>query len=275
MALSPHLFPRYRQEMRARGYAPRTIKAYTSMLRAFIRFVHPRLPRDAVVEDVKEFVVHSMSLGISRSYVDQAISALRFLYVEMYGWPETVFVIPRPKREQALPEVPTREQVIRLADALTNRRHRLAVLILYAAGLRVSELVRANVGDVDAERLTFRVRGGKGRKDRLTVLSKSVVEELAWVCADRARNEPLIPAMDGTRWSTRSVQRVVERACVKAGLEIHVTPHGLRHAFATHLLEGGTDLRFIQALLGHAKLQTTTRYTRVRDPHTLRIRSPL
>jgi integrase/recombinase XerD len=125
------------------------------------------------------------------------------------------------------------------------------------------------IRDVDVE------RAGKGRKDRLTVLSEVLVPELRWMMGERALDEPLFPSQLGGRWTVRSVQRVVEHAAVKARLRKHVTPHSLRHAFATHLLEGGTDLRFIQVLLGHARVETTTRYTRVRNPHLLRLRSPL
>jgi site-specific recombinase XerD len=273
--LSSALFERYRQEMRLRGYALRTIKAYVVCLRAFVRFLHPKLPRDAELDDIKAFLLHSMALEVSRSSLDQSISALKFLYVDLYRWPAKGFDIPRPKREEGLPDVPTRDEILALAAALSNRRHRLAVLLLYAAGLRVSELVRADVGDVDLEGLTLRVRRSKGRKDRITVLSPGIVEELRWVCGSRDLREPLIPAQHGGRWTTRSCQRVVEKACVAADLPRHVTPHSLRHAFATHLLEAGTDLRFIQVLLGHSRISTTTRYAHVRNPRTLRIRSPL
>lgn len=275
MPLSAGLYERYAQEMTVRRYSPRTMKAYASCLRAYARFLHPRLPREGGPEDVRAFLLHSIEMGLSRAYVDQAISALRFLYVDLYGLSKAGFDVPRPRREDYLPDVPTRVEVLKLADALSNRTHRLAVLLLYACGLRVSELVRANVGDVDVDRLIFRVRGGKGRKDRLTVLAASLVDEVRWICGGRDPAEPLILAAHGGRWTTRSCQRVVERAAMAAGLRGHVTPHSLRHGFATHLLEGGTDLRFIQGLLGHARIDTTTRYTRLRDPHSLLIRSPL
>lgn len=275
MPLSTNLFERYRQELKLRHYSPRTIKAYTTCLRSFVRFLHPRLPRDAGPEEVRAFLLHSLTTGLSRSYVDQAIGALRFLYADLYRRPWDVRDVPRPRREDSLPEVPTRDEVLALSAALTNLKHRLAVLLLYATGLRVSELVGLSVRDVDLEALTLRVRGGKGRKDRVTVLSEVLEFPLReWIGA-RSPDEPLFPSQAGGRWTVRSVQRVVEQAALKARLRKHVTPHSLRHAFATHLLEGGTDLRFIQALLGHARIDTTTRYTRVRNPRALRIRSPL
>ncbi len=258
-----------------RNYSPRTAKSYLAALRGYVRFLHPTLPREAGADDVRAYLLHSMSTGLSRAYVDQVISALRFLYTVLYQREDFEVDVVRPKREHHLPYVPTRDEVIRMADALTNRKHRLAILMMYATGMRVSELTRARVGDVELERQIFRVRGGKGRKDRLTVLPAMLEVELRWLMGDRATDEPLFLSTTGERWTTRSVQRVVERAALAVGIERNITPHSLRHAFATHLLESGTDLRFIQNLLGHAKIETTTRYTRVRDPATLRIKSPL
>jgi integrase/recombinase XerD len=272
--LSTSLFERYRQELRVRNYSPRTIKAYVVCLRAYTRFLYPRLPRDAGAEDVRAFLLHSLETGLSRSYLDQSISALKFLYVELYGRPADGFDVPRPRREQALPAVPTREEVLRLAAAVENPRHRLAILLLYACGIRVSELVRARVEDVSVDQLTLHVRDGKGRKDRVTVVSEVLAPGLREACAGRPGSAPLVPARGGGRLTTRSIQRVVDQACVKAGIERNITPHSFRHAFATHVLEAGVPLEVIRDLLGHARIETTRRYTRVRNPRA-RVRSPL
>lgn len=273
--LSDQLFVRYRQELVLRNYSPRTIKSYSAALRGYVRFLYPKVPRDAGAEEAKTYLLQLMSTGLSRSCVDQTISALRFLYVTLYGREGFALDVVRPKREDPLPQVPTREEVLRMADALMNRRHRLAILLTYATGMRVSELVRVRVGDVDLGRMVLLIRAGKGRKDRVTVLSASLEAEVRWIVGTRDPAERLFVSQQGERWSERSFQRVMESACAKAGLQRQITPHSLRHAFATHLLESGTDLRFIQALLGHAKIETTTRYTRVRNPDSLKIKSPL
>lgn len=275
MPLSTHLFTRYRQEMKLRHYSPATIKAYATCLRAYTRFVYPNLPRDAGAEDVRAFLLHSLEIGLSRAYLDQASSALRFLYIDLYRRSAMGFDVPRPRREQALPDVPTRDEVLRLAASLDNTRHRLGILLLYGCGLRVSELVRARVADIALDELTFRVRAGKGRKDRFTVLPEALVPELRALCADRPQQAPLLLARHGGPLTTRSVQHVLEKACLKAGIPKRITPHSLRHAFATHLLEGGTDLHVIQQVLGHARVETTRRYTHVANPNRLKIRSPL
>ena len=149
------------------------------------------------------------------------------------------------------------------------------MLLLYATGLRIGELIALNVSDIDTEQLTVRVRQGKGRKDRLTILSPRLVPDLNRQIGSRSPEAPLFESQWGGRWAIRSAQNVVRRACREAGLKKRVTPHSFRHAFATHLLEAGTDIRVIQSLLGHHNIETTTRYTHVAGPSRLRIRSPL
>ncbi len=273
--LSTHLCTRYKQEMRLRGYARATIKAYSSCLRSFVRWLAPTFPRDATSEQVRAYLLQILEVGSSRALVDQTISALKFLYVELYERPADSFKVPRPKHAKKLPAVPTRDEVLQLADTILNRKHSVAVLLMYAAGLRVSELTDATVGDVDLQELTLFARESKGAKDRLTIFSDNLVEELRWLCGQRAPSAPLVPSRAGGALSVRSLQQVMKRACGKAGLRKKITPHSLRHGFATHLLEAGTDLRVIQLLLGHARIETTTRYTHMRNPNTLRVRSPL
>lgn len=272
MTLSPHLVLRFEQELRLRNYRPNTIKTYLTALRAWLRWLNGMPPREATPETLGAYLHAIFEAGRSRSYVDQAISALKFLYIELYqAFPS--FPIVRPRREETLPSVLSRRDVLRLADSIPNRKHRLAVLLLYAAGLRVSEAIAANVGDVDLERLTLHVRMAKGGKDRYTVLSPALGPDLAWIIGDRGPREPLLPSRGGERWTQRSLQKVVERAAAAIG--VRASCHTLRHSFATHLLEQGTDIRFIQDLLGHAKIETTTRYTHVRNPAAMRIQSPL
>jgi site-specific recombinase XerD len=274
MELSKELIPRFVQELRLRNYRPNTIRTYRSALLGYVRWLGPVHPREASLDQLRSYLLHLLESGRSRSMVDQVLSALKFLYIELYKrFQAQEFDVPRPRREFTLPKVLNREEVLALADAVPNRRHRLAVLLLYAAGLRVSELIAADVGDVDLTALTLHIRSGKGGKDRITVLSPRLLEDLVWVIGNRPPRAPLLPAQDGTRWSSRSAQHVVERAARQAGLQ--ASCHTLRHSFATHLLEDGLDIRFIQDLLGHVKIETTVRYTHVRNPAALRIRSPL
>jgi site-specific recombinase XerD len=272
--LSNKLIERYKQEMRLRNYAKRTIATYVSCLQKYVRWLQPVAPRAAADEEVRAYLLEILERGLSRSYVDQNISALKLLYVELYGRSRDNFKFKRPKREQALPYAPTRAEVLKLAEQIANRKHRLAVLLLYASGLRVAELVALNVGDVFLESATLRIRQAKGRKDRRSVFSDSLRDDLKWISGERPPDSPLILSRGGGRWTTRSLQKVVQKAARAANLPT-VSCHGLRHAFATHLLERGTDLRIIQELLGHSRMRTTERYTHMRDPNSVGVVSPL
>jgi site-specific recombinase XerD len=273
--LSTELFPRFQQEMRLRNYAPRTVETYVSCLRSYVAWLEGEAPRSVADEVPRSYLVSLVEAGASRSLVDQHVSTLKLLYIELYGWPEERLAVPRPRREKALPVVPTKSEVLRMAGALANEKHRLAILLAYGSGLRVSELVGLDVGDVDVDELLVRVRAGKGRKDRVTVLAASLVPDVISRIGGRSRFAPLFDSAGGGRWSVRSVQAVVADARIRSGVTSRVTPHSLRHAFATHLLEGGTSLRVIQQLLGHASIQTTTRYARMTHPARMKVTSPL
>lgn len=273
--LSTQLLPRVEQEMRLRNYSPRTISTYLACIKRFAQWCAPTSPRDVEPDVPRAFLLHLLDLGASRSLMDQNVSALRLLFVQLYRRDPAQFVIPRPKRGKHLPFVPTRGQVLRLAEVVQNPRHRLTILFIYSSGVRVSELVDMNVGDVDLGELIVRVRSGKGNRDRLTITSAKLVPALQRLIGDRPRLAPLFAAAHGRRWSSRSVQHVLQRGRVAADLPAQLTPHSLRHAFATHLLESGVDLRAIQQLLGHKHIQTTTRYARMTHPSRMRLHSPL
>jgi len=272
--LSNVLVVRFQQEMTLRGYAANTVQSYTYCLRRYLRWLVPRHPRDADSPVIRGYLLELSEAGASRSLISQSVSALQFLYVKLYGHPRERFDVPRPRKESKLPYVPTRDQVAAMVRATPNPKHQLYLLLLYGSGLRVSELVALTVGDVDLSRHLVRVRQSKGRKDRITLLSGRLVDALTPRVLGREQWMPLLPTDRGDATSPRSVQKVVSRAARRAGIQERVTPHSLRHAFATHLLEGGTDLRIIQGLLGHASIITTTRYTHMRDPHRMAVRSP-
>ena len=269
------LVHRFNEEMLARRYARKTIKAYSAMLKKYLAWLAPRHPMTVKDKEVRRYVAGLVDRGRSRSYVDQTVSMLKILYVQIYGWNPNTLVVPRPRRDHKLPTVPSREQILRMADALENRRHRLALLMLYSCGLRVSELANMKVGDLDLEQRIARVRQGKGFKDRNTVLSERLLDDLHWVTKDRPGSDPLIRSNQGGALSTRSLQMIVKKAAKKAGLSDRISAHSLRHAFATHLLETGTQMRVIQGLLGHKSIHTTQRYLHMRSPQALNARSPL
>jgi site-specific recombinase XerD len=270
---SRDLIERARAALVLRGYSPRTRKVYLGHIRRFVdsqtATTDPPDPRAYLLDLVQR-------RGVSRSYHNQAVSALRFLFDAVLGEPALAEVIPRPKRERGLPQVLSRREVMRFLAAIRNPKHRALVLLIYSAGLRVSEAVRLRPDDLDVDRGLVRVRRGKGGKDRYTLLADRAVEAVR-VYRELSPGGPwLFPGDRPERHLTpRSVQRVITRAAGKAGIEKKVTPHTLRHSFATHLLEAGTDLRYIQELLGHHSSRTTELYTHVSRPRLAAIRNPL
>jgi len=208
--------------------------------------------------------------------VHQVINALRFLYVELYRRPMVLGSIPRPKKDRKLPVVLSGDEVRAVFDATENLKHRALLMLVYSSGLRVGEVVRLRVEDLDNVRKLIHVHTGKGKKDRYTLLSASVMRVVDEYIKLYRPREWLFPGMVPDRaYSVRSAQSVFERAARKAGIQKHVTIHSLRHAFATHLLEQGVDIRIIQQLLGHSSVKTTEVYTHVSSTILTEVRSPI
>lgn len=273
----PGLFEVLTNELRIRNYSPKTIKAYRSCVRSFVKYLSPRHPREATEQDIERYLLFLLDhKELSAASVNQAVNALRFLYVELYKKPLRIAAIPRPKRKRKLPNVLNRGEIHTLLSHVENPKHRTILMLMYSAGLRVGEVVRLRVADIDTERGLIHVRDTKGMRERVTVLSQVALQEIKEYCAIYKPKFFLFGGGIGRKYiSERSVQHVFERAKVKAGIQKPVTVHSLRHSFATHLLESGTDLRYIQQLLGHKSIKTTEIYTHVSRRALSRIVSPL
>jgi integrase/recombinase XerD len=273
----PTLFHVLRNEMKLRGYSHKTVKAYQSCIRSFSQHFSPRHPRDASNSDIREYLLHLMNVkGYSKATINQVINALRFLFVELYKRPMVLGEIPRLKKEQKLPDVLTQTEVLNILDSVGNLKHRTILMMVYSAGLRVGEAVRLKVGDIDGERKLIHLRGAKGKKDRFTLLSDVALRSLREYYKQYKPNEFLFEGAHGRKHlSERSIQNVFERAVADVGIRKHATLHTLRLSFATHLLEAGTDLRYIQELLGHSSSKTTEIYTHVSKKSIGKIISPL
>ena len=265
-------------DLRLRNYSPRTEKVYVSHVAGFARH-YGRSPEELGPEEVRAYLQHLMEeKRVSRSAFNQTVCALRFLYRITLERPETIARLPYARREKRLPAILSPDEVGRLLEAVEDRRHRLVLVTVYAAGLRVSEVVALRLSDIDSERMTIQVRQGKGRKDRLVMLSPVLLEELRRYCRWARPADWLFPGQKpGRPLTTRTVQKVCQKAVAAAGLgsERRITVHTLRHSFATHLLEEGTDLRVIQTLLGHSSLRSTAVYTHVSTHRLRRTVSPL
>jgi site-specific recombinase XerD len=246
-------------------------------LRAFIGFFPSRAPRSLSEQDIRRYLLHQLEVEeLSSSTVNQIFNALRFLYIELYKQPFRIGSIPRPKNEKKLPTVLDKEEVRKILDSIDNLKHKTIVMLICSAGLRVGEAVRVRVEDIDSRRKLIHLRGAKGKKDRYTLLSDVALEQLREYYRECQPTGFLFEGAEGRRhMAERSVQNVFERAVKAAGLHKRVTVHILRHAFATHLLEAGVDLRYIQELLGQSSSKTTEIYTHVSRKNIGCIRSPI
>lgn len=268
------LAQRFREELRLRAYSPKTQKAYDRHVRDFLRSAQSS---PSLAEAIRSYLLKRTTAdGVSRSYHDQLVSALRLFCRHVLGASIEDLPLVRPRRERRLPTVLSREEVARLFRAVANPKHRAILMLTYSAGLRVSEVVRLKPADLDRARRLIHVQRGKGAKDRYTLLSDTAMRALEEYLEGENAGAWLFPGARPSRpLSTRSVQKVVEHARVVAGIQKRFSVHVLRHSFATHLLEAGTDLRFIQELLGHGSARTTQVYTHVSTRDLRRIKSPL
>jgi integrase/recombinase XerD len=262
-------------DLKVRNYAERTQEIYIGRVAEMARHFK-RSPDALSAEEVRGYLRHLTERGVSRSAFAQVVSALRFLYRETLERPEVVPRLPYPRLKRRHPVVLSPEEVVRLLRAIRNLKHRTVALVLYGAGLRLGEALALELRDVDSERMVLTIRGGKGDRDRQVVLSQVLLEALrvywrsyrpsGWLFPGKDPNLPLSPS---------AIQRAVKAARQRAAIRKPASPHTLRHSYATHLMEAGTDLRVIQTLLGHRSLRTTQIYTHVATGRMLATPSPL
>lgn len=262
--------------LRARGYSSKTIKAYRSQTQRFFENVDTAMLTPSTgSEQVKKYALALLEKGHSHAHVNQAISALKFYFRHVLKQPNSNNYI-RPKKENKLPNVLSLAEIVRLLKSVKNLKHQTLLYLTYTSGLRVSEVVRLKLEDCDRERKVVKVRQGKGRKDRQTLLSETAVQILDQYLEQEKPQNWLFPGQRADRHLTeRSAQKVFEKALLQADIRKEVSIHSLRHSFATHLLENGIDLRYIQELLGHQSVRTTERYTHVSRRDIAKIQSPL
>ena len=263
-------------DLRVRNYAKRTQEIYVRRVAEMAEHFG-RSPETLGREDVRGYMRYlKEERDVSLSAFKQTVGSLRFLYRVTLDRPELLPHIPYPRQKRRNPVVLSQDEVGRLLKALQNLKHRALAMTLYAGGLRVSEVLGLEVRDIDSGRMVITVRHGKGDKDRQVVLSTVLLETLrAYWRAYRPWTWLFYGGDPGRPLTSRTVQRVIKTAGERAAITKPVTPHVLRHSYATHLLESGTDLRVIQTLLGHRTLQSTAIYTHVATARLRSIKSPL
>ncbi|MDR0443130.1 MAG: tyrosine-type recombinase/integrase [Treponema sp.] len=262
-------------ELRARKYSPRTRSAYIYYNRLLCRTLQ-KTPEEIQSDDITQFLADmEKKRDYSASAINLALSAIKFFFRNILK-NEGISEQHRPRRDGRLPAVFSKEEIKKILSMERNSKHRLLLMLAYSSGLRVSEVVALKREHIDLDRKVIYVRQGKGRKDRCTVLSEKAAQFISEYCSFFGIQTWLFPGQPASRPLTiRSAQHIFDKAVRNAEIPKKISIHSLRHTFATHLLESGTDIRFIQSLLGHANLRTTERYTHVARRSVLSIKSPL
>jgi site-specific recombinase XerD len=261
--------------MKLRNMSPNTQKAYIRAVANFSKHFG-RSPDKLTFEEVREYQLHLVSRGLQAATIIPIMCAIRFFYGTTLGRPDTAKHVPLARKADTLPAVLTRDQVVRFLKAVPDLEMRTLFIVIYSAGLRISEAVALTARDIDSANMVVHVRQGKGRKDRYVMLSEQLLAILRSYWKAARLENLLFPGPDPKRPITvRTVQRACREAVRIAGLDLSVTVHTLRHSFATHLLEQGVDIRVIQDLLGHRHITSTTRYARVALNTIRQIQSPL
>lgn len=269
------------EDMTVRGFTAKTQHDYIRYVKTFAAFLG-RSPDRTTAEDLRRFQVHQTQAGLQPPGINSAVAALRFFFTVTLDRPDLARRLTLVRQPRKLPLVLSIEEVTRLLEAAPGSKYKAALGTAYGAGLRVSEIVSLKVTDIDSTRMLIRIEQGKGRKDRHAMLSPHLLELLRAWWREGHRQGLMLPQgwlFPGRNpvmpLSTRQVNRAVHAAAQAAGIQKRVTPHTLRHSFATHLLEQDIDIRVIQVLLGHAKLETTALYARVATSTIRTIMSPL
>lgn len=261
--------------LETRRYSFNTAKTYVSLFRDFIRHFRDRALIEINETDIKAYLHKIVKSGKSVSYQNQVINAIKFYYEQVLDMPQRFYEVDRPRKVEALPVVLSIEEMQRLLDAAANLKHKAILTLLYSSGLRRQELLNLKITDILSDRMQVRVENAKGNKDRYTVLSVKALELLRIYFKTYRPKKWLFEGPDGGCYSASSVKKIVDQARQRAKIGKNITPHTLRHSFATHLLENNTDLRYIQALLGHSSSKTTEMYTHISTRYTSHIQSPL
>jgi integrase/recombinase XerD len=266
----------YRKWMTANRYPETTIKTYTGMMVKFLRFVSPREAGECTSDDLINIVEqYILPNGFSQSFQNQLISSVKKFYSHIYRKTIDPGSIMRPRPRHHLPNVLGKEEVKKILSVIANEKHRVMLSLIYACGLRRSELIQIIPRDIERSRGLLRIRQAKGFKDRIVPVSERTLEMIdSYVDHYRPDRYLFEGQRAGERYSTSSLEKILKNACAKAGINKPVTLHWLRHSYATHLLESGTDLRYIQELLGHKSSKTTEIYTHVTTRGIQNIRSP-
>ncbi|OGZ33334.1 MAG: hypothetical protein A2174_00625 [Candidatus Portnoybacteria bacterium RBG_13_41_18] len=260
-------------ELKLRNYSKETIKSYLSCLREFFGIAGEDMARLNIVL-VKNFLLKKVEKGFAPQTINLYLNAIKFFYrdvVKSYQRIDLKFA----KTSQKLPVVLSRSEIEKIIGSIYNCKHKLLVSLSYGSGFRVSEAVNLKIKDINLEELTIHIKSAKGGKDRITIFPEKLKADLQKIMALRDKNDFVFASERGGKLTERTAQKIFENALIKSGIQKDASFHSLRHSFATHLLENGVDVRYVQELLGHQNIRTTQLYTKVTNPSIRKIKSPL
>lgn len=276
--LSSHMqneLDEFKKYLENRRYGERTIDVYLDVAKLFLGFHKHKKIEEITNEDVEKFNYEMIiKRNCSISFQRQMIGVVKLLFARKTGAQLNIEHLTNPRKSYHLPEVLAKEEILKIISCIDNIKHRSIISLLYAAGLRISELINLKVVDIDSNRMQIRIRNAKGKKDRYVALSDKVLILLRNYFIDYKPINYLFMGQDSEQYSDESIRKILRAACKNAGIQKRVTPHTLRHSYATHMLENGIDLRYVQELLGHSRPETTMIYTHVTRNKLLSIKSP-
>ena len=256
------------------GYSNSTIKTYITCLKNFKNYFYKIEIDQLSKDDIIEYLFHLIKNNYSKSTQNQHINAIKFYFEKCLRQKREYYLIERPRKEKKLPNILSKNEIQLLFNSTYNLKHLTIIAVIYSCGLRVSELINIKINDIDNNRMVIHIKKAKGNKDRQVQLTNQLLELLRKYYKKHLPINYLIVGQNGGKYSTTSIQKIIKNSSFKAGINKKVTPHTLRHSFATHLLENGTDMRFIQKILGHSDIKTTQIYTHVSSSHLKNIQNP-
>jgi integrase/recombinase XerD len=264
------------EKLKVKRYSESTLKTYKTAFMDFLIYNSEADPEHISEEEIKQYLLHLVKeRKVSSSYQNQAVNAIKFYLEHVCGGERKSYYIDRPLKERKLPTVLSEGEIKKILENVTNLKHKAILYTIYSAGLRVSEAINLKVGDIDSGRKIILIRGGKGKKDRISILSDKLIQILRCYYKAYKPEEFLFEGQNKEIYSAVSMNNILKKACRKAAISKKVSIHTLRHSFATHLLEHGTDIRYIQNLLGHNSTKTTEIYTHITRAAFDKIKSPL
>lgn len=267
------LMGKIKDELKLRNYSQRTIESYLFCLSDYFKYIKS-VKKKPDIGIIKKYLLEKQGRGLSSQSINLYLQAIKYFYREICKIGEEID-IKFAKTPSKLPVVLSRAEIEKIIGQLANQKHRLMIALSYGCGLRVSEVINLRIKDINPDELTIHLKGAKGNRDRITIFPEKLKNDIMNMATGKAGNEYLFISQLGGKLTERSAQKIFESGLKKADIKKDATFHSLRHSFATHLLENGVDVRYVQELLGHQNIRTTQIYTKVTNPSLKKIKSPL